>query len=419
MPEATAFQMLSRSLEFLRSNANFRRLWVGQLLSQIGDWFYSVAVYEMILSSAGARGVSYAIIIQTLPRFFMTPLAGHLADRIRRQHVMILADVVRGFVVLGFLGVHTPSQLWLAYVLLCIEAIFTSLFEPARMAILPAVVTPETILPANALSQAAWSCALGLGAGLGGLVTAFFGRSSVFVINSASYFASAFLAHKIDVTEQYNASREEGFLRTLREGARYLRDRPKVAVLVLPKTVLGIILGGAMLLLVVCGVRVFPAAGSGSLAVGLLYSGRGFGTLLGPLLCYYFTRSREPRMMRSISIGLIVLGLGYVGLGRAPTLLLGFVAVMVAHIGGSIVWTMATSLLQLNVPDSLQGRVFAVDQGLHWLSFATSTYMVGVGLDFLHIAPRALATRLGLIELVVGVLWVLRAKAAANPQHRP
>src|SRR5262249_12871672 len=84
-----------------------------------------------------AKAVSWAIIIQTLPWFFMTPLAGHTVDRFSRRRLMILADVIRGFVVLGLLLVRSRSEVWLVYVLLGLEVIFASFFEPARSALLP------------------------------------------------------------------------------------------------------------------------------------------------------------------------------------------------------------------------------------------------------------------------------------------
>ena len=73
-------------LSLLRANPNFRRLWMAQLISEIGDWFYSLAVYDLLFQlTHSGKAVSLAIIIQTLPWFFMTPLAGHLVDRFPRR----------------------------------------------------------------------------------------------------------------------------------------------------------------------------------------------------------------------------------------------------------------------------------------------------------------------------------------------
>ena len=243
-----------RYLRLIRTNANFRRLWLAQLVSEIGDWFYSLAIYDLLLETThSGKAVSYAIIIQTLPWFFMTPLAGHLVDRFSRRLLMILADIARGFVVLGLLRARSISDVGLVYALLGLEVIFSSFFEPARNAILPNLVAAEETLPANALSSATWSFALASGAALGGIVTALLGRQVAFVVNSISFFASALLIQDIKIVEPQlesptvapapaSANRVPGAgdelrVNSLGEGQQYLRQNPQVLVLILAKTV--------------------------------------------------------------------------------------------------------------------------------------------------------------------------------------
>jgi len=268
-----------RYFGLLHSNPRFRLLWSAQLISELGDWFYSLAIYDQLLKLTGSgQAVSYAIILQLLPWFLMTPVAGFLADRFPRRHLMIAADIVRGFVVLGLLAVRTASDVWIVYLLLGIEVIFASIFEPARSALLPNLTTSEEILPANALSSATWSFALTIGGALGGAVTAVLGRQVAFVVNSFSFFVSAILILKIRVSESHvtppgkDASQDSrSGLTNLREGLAYFRQNPKVAALVSTKAGLGCV-GGVLLLLTVFGERIFPIAGHGALAMGLLYA---------------------------------------------------------------------------------------------------------------------------------------------------
>src|SRR3989442_2751913 len=120
----------------LRDNANFRRLWGAQVVSEIGDWFYTVAIYNLLLELTGtATSVGAAVVVQVLPQTFMGPTAGVVNDRVRRKHVMIAADLARIFVVLGMLLVRTPSMVWMVYPLLFLETMMTSFFEPARSAV--------------------------------------------------------------------------------------------------------------------------------------------------------------------------------------------------------------------------------------------------------------------------------------------
>ncbi len=424
--EAGRQPMHLRYLGLLRANAEFRRLWIAQLVSEIGDWFYTLAVYDLLLQTThSGKAVSYAIMIQTLPWFFTTPLAGQLADRFPRRNLMIIADVVRGFVVLGLIVAQSPSLLWLIYVLLGLETLFTSLFEPSRNALLPNVVTEAELLPANALSSATWALALSSGAALGGMVTALLGRNSAFVINSLSFFASAFFIYRMEVRETHHHAfagvRGNGALgrafASLREGLDYFLESPKVVALVLCKTGLGLI-SGALLLLTIFGERVFPIHwssvpfhasirhGSGPLAVGILYSARGIGAGVGPLIGDRVVRGRTRVMWKAIGICFFGMGLAYLGLGLAPALWLATLAVACAHANGANVWVMATTLLQLEVPDRFRGRVFAADAGLLMVSVAAANYLIGVEFDNWHMTPRALAWMLGCLLIVPGLLWL-------------
>ncbi len=402
-----------RYFGLLRSNVQFRRLWMAQLISEIGDWFYSLAVYDLLIKATGSgQAVSWAIIIQLLPWFVMTPIAGFVADRFPRRHLMIVADVVRGVVVLGLLLIRSASDIWLVYVLLGIEVIFASIFEPARNALLPNVTRPAELLPANALSSTTWSFALTVGAVLGGTVSALLGRDVAFIVNSGSFFASAVLIKRITVRESHleaqdkiRDGRKPGGLANLREGAAYFRGNPKVAVLVLAKTAMGSA-GGILLLLAVFGERIFPIAGEGALAMGLLYAARGAGAGIGPLIGDHLTRGLEGRMWKSISLSLFMMGISYFALSRAPNLPLATLAVFCAHMGGSNVWVVSTTLLQINTTDRFRGRVFAVDFGLLMLAAAASNYVMGVGLDAWQFTARQLAMGLGMTLMIPAVLWL-------------
>jgi predicted MFS family arabinose efflux permease len=397
----------------LKSNPRFRRLWLAQLISEIGDWFYSLAVYDLllILTNSG-KVVAWSIIIQTLPWFLMTPLAGHIVDRFSRRRLMIVADIARGVVVLGLLLVRARSAVWLAFLLLFIEVIFAAVFEPARNALLPNVTSEEELLPANALSTATWSFALTIGAGLGGAAMALFGRDVAFIMNSLSFFASAILIARIVVRETHvepehaageTQKPQDG---SIAEGAAYLRENPKISVLVLAKLGLGC-MGGMLALLVIFGERIFPFAGKGALAMGLLYAARGVGAGLGPFIGDHIARDLQPRMWKIIGAGFLLMGAGYFAFSRSPTLAIALVAIFFGNIGSSNVWVMSTTLLQLNSADRFRGRVFALDFGLLMLSISASNFLIGKGLDDWGFSARQLAGFLGLMMLVPAVLWLL------------
>src|SRR5439155_25890596 len=109
--------MLSSYFALLRENRNFRLLWLAQIVSELGDWFYTLAVYNLLLDLTGSRAqaVGLAVVLQVLPSTLIAPTAGVVNDRSRRRHVMIAADLVRALIVLAMLLVRSPGMVWLVY----------------------------------------------------------------------------------------------------------------------------------------------------------------------------------------------------------------------------------------------------------------------------------------------------------------
>src|SRR4029077_18157880 len=104
---------LNSFLSILRGNRNFRLLYIGQTISQLGDWFNSVAVFALLLDLTGsATAVAWMMIVQLLPVALVGPMAGVIVDRVDRRRVMIGADLLRGVLILGLLLVRTREQVW-------------------------------------------------------------------------------------------------------------------------------------------------------------------------------------------------------------------------------------------------------------------------------------------------------------------
>src|ERR1051326_3298586 len=112
--------MLAAYFALLRGNRNFRLLWLAQIVSELGGWFYTLAVYNLLLDLTGSRAqsIGLAVVLQVLPSTLIAPTAGVVNDRIRRKRVMIAADVARVAIVLGMLLVRTRSTVWLVFPLL-------------------------------------------------------------------------------------------------------------------------------------------------------------------------------------------------------------------------------------------------------------------------------------------------------------
>jgi MFS family permease len=403
-------------------------LYFGQAISQLGDWFNSVAVFALILDLTGsATAVAWMMIVQFLPIAIVGPLAGVVVDRLDRKRLMIGADLFRGVMVLGLLLVRQREHVWIAYVVTAVCVSAQAFFEPARTATIPNITSADELMPANALSSATWSAMLAIGASIGGLVTALSGRNVAFILNAASFFASAvFISQTRFNSIPPLSQRPAGFAEMtgvpdLLEGLRYVRSRSHVAALMFVKAGWGLA-GGVLLLLTIFGQRIFPVGATSAGGIGILYGARGIGAGLGPIALRWILGQKPKTLRRTIGPAYFIVGGFYVLLAGAPTLPLAALCVLCAHFGGSILWVFSTVLLQMEVPDRFRGRVFAAELALVTLTSSISSYLTAYVLDRAGWSPRTLSFSLGAMFSVPGLLWLVmlsRWRQDEEPTERP
>ena len=398
-------------IELLRNNAAFRKLWLGQVVSQTGDWFNTIALYTIILNLTGSgRDIGLLLVARFLPSVVFGPLSGVVADRFSRRSIMIISDVLRAVVVLGFLLVRRADQLWIIYVLTVFQLGLSTFFEPAKTAAIPSVVSDRELVPANAISAVTWSVMLTLGAAIGGVITGWFGTDVSFILDSLTFVLSAVLIAGVRLPKRpprektkLTISKALGISDTV-EAARYVKFRPRVlaALLVKPAWGLG---GGILSLLAVFGERIFPVGKSAATGIGVLFAARGIGTAVGPIVARRVSGEGKTRMQNTIGIAFLIGGLFYIAFGSTSSFALALLALGLAHTGGSILWVFSTVLLQRDVEDNFRGRVFAAELALVTLTMAASNYVTGEMLDSVRLSPRVVTVALGIWFLIPGFIW--------------
>ncbi len=390
--------------DVLRGNANFRKLWLAQLTSNAGDWFNDVAVLGLILQLTGSPAAAGGFIIAAqVPGVLLSPVAGIWADRYDRKKVMVVSDLLRMALALGFLLVRSVDHIWLIYVITAALRSVTAFFGPAQRAAIPNLVTPRELLPANALSEVTWGAMLAVGAALGGLVSAYLGRDAAFIINSMSFLVSALLIWAIRARFSEATPHSLGQVslgwKAMWGGLDYARHNLAVAAFIFVKFGWG--LGaGTVLMLSLFATQVFYRGDDG---IGWLYAARGFGVLLGPWLASLVVGASIARLRWSVSVGYLTSGLGYLGFSQAQSLPQAAAMVFFAHTGSGAAWVTSSTMLQQIVPDRLRGRVFSLDNALVTLAMALSTAFVGWAAPIY--GPRAVCAWVASIALVCAAFW--------------
>ncbi len=403
----------------LRTNRNVRFLWFAQVISEMGDWFYAVAIYSLLLELTGsARSVAFATVAMVFPQVLVSPMAGVVNDRLKRRQVMIVADVARFFIVGSMIFAQSADRIWLVYMLMFLETVMWAFFEPGRSSLMPNLCRGEReTLVANALGSTTWAVNFFLGSALGGLVAASFGRNSVFVINAFTFLVSAWLLTRMHFEEKHVEG--QGPLRVrelfdfspILDGWRYIREHERLKPILLIKGGIGLI-GANWVLLPVLGEGQFRLEGwgldksqAGMLGMSTLMGARGIGSFIGPMLGAPLATMQLSRLRWGISLGFGIACVGYLGLGLAPSLALAALAVVVGHAGTSMNYVFSSTLVQTLSEDRFRGRVTSAEFALMMTSISLSSYFSGEAIDR-GIPAQQVAICVSALTVLPVLLWL-------------
>lgn len=394
------------SWALLRSNRDFRHVYLASLVSLGGDWFLLVALFGLVLDLTDNSPIAVALLlaVQDLPLFLLAPAAGALIDRVDRRKLMVVCDLARAVVCLGFLFVRSSETVWIAYPLLAVMATFAAGFDPASSAALPNLVDERDLSTANALSGSLWGTMLAVGAALGGIVAGLLGRDAAIVIDSISFAASGILiasVHRPFSEPRGHEQEHPKILEATRETFSYATKDHRVLALLAVKFGFGFG-AGVLVLISVFATDVYHGS---DVAIGFLMGARGVGALVGPFIGRALLGPQDRRLFTVIGGALAVFGVGYTLLGFAPTLGVAMLVVAVAHLGGGAQWMLSSYGLQRLVPDRIRGRIFAFDLALITLTFAISSILTGVAAHVFGVKPVTIV--LGAIGIVYAVVWTV------------
>ena len=389
----------------LRQNHEFRNLWCGQVVSELGDWLNSIAIYALILKlSDSGMAMAGAMMAKLLPIVLVSPIAGVIVDRVSRKRVMIISDLLRCGVVLGFLLVEDQGTLWLVYTLVIVEISLSGFFEPARSAIIPSLVPKKDLVTANALSGSTWSVMLAFGAALGGVVVHLFGIRAAFILDACTFLVSAWFISRITnqpKLEKKALPKQTGYQEFV-ESMRYIWSEPMILVLSLLKAGLAVA-GGIMTMIPLMASKVL--SGSLSLGIGILYSARGLGAALGPILVKRIFGESARVLQLAIAGAFFLKALSYLFIAHSNNLWTLSLGVALATLFGSIIWVFSSALIHLSVPNGYLGRVFSFELASLTLFMGFSNWGVGYAVDGWGLDVNQIALWMAGLVALPGVLW--------------
>jgi MFS family permease len=380
---------------------DFARLWWGALVSNTGTWIQSVTVpYVLYQITGSAAWVGFAAFAQFLPVVLMGPLAGSLADRFSRRRILLVsqAGLAAGAFALWVLwasGVRSPSVI---VATISVIGVVAGLNIPAWQAFITELVPRSALLNAITLNSAQFNASRAFGPALGGLILATLGPGWAFLINAASFAAviAALVAIRTPGVARPPSARPK-VMREFVEAVRYSRARPGIWVSILAVVALGLFGGPMSSLVVVFAEDVFEVGqgmygllgaclGIGSVLFAPLVAGPGSGLRRGPLT----------------AVVLVLYGLSVVLFGLAPSFWVGALALLLAGGGWLTLASALNTTIQLQVDESMRGKVIAI-----YLMGLTASIPVGAlaqGWLIDLVGPRATVAGAGLLLVATSML---------------
>ncbi|MDL5158805.1 MFS transporter [Actinomycetospora termitidis] len=396
----------------------FRRLWLGQLLSIVGDQVARVALAVLVFdrtASAALTALTYALTF--LPDLVAGPLLSGLADRFPRRAVMVVTDLARAVLVavMAVPGMPLPALI----VLLVAVQMLAAPFLAARSAILPHLLTGDRYVAGNAVISTTYQSAQVLGFALGGPLVALLGVSPALAVNAATYALSAAVL-RWGVPEQPvppdNATEhaDRGSVRVglrgefarVTAGARIVGSDPRL------RSLIGLACISAFVVTVEGLAAPYAAElGAGTAAVGLLLAANPLGQVLGILLLTRLVPPpRRSRWIGPLAVGscvpLVVSALG-------PPLWVLVVAWVVSGMACAY-QVPANATFVVTVDDAQRGQAFGLAVTALRVTQGVGVLLAGVLAQ--RSSPSTAVAIGGAVGIVVA-LWAARAWSRASARE--
>jgi len=340
----------------LRESREYRRLWIGSALSGIGSQMTAIAipvqVYTLTRSSlaVGLLGLAAAV-----PLLVLGLLGGSLADAVDRRRLVLVTTSLLPVVslLLAVQALADLRQLWLLYLLAVAQSCLFAVDTPARAAFTPRLLPPDRMAAASALSQLSFQVGLIGGPLLAGVVIAGAGPTAVYLVDVATFVGALYGVLRLRPMPVERDAPAPG-LRAVIDGLRFLRHQP------VSRTALLADLNAA-----VFGMphALFPALalthfGGGYRTVGVLYSAPAIGGLLGAAFSGPLSHIR--RQGRAMLLSVSVWGTALACFALTPRLAIAVPLLAVAGAADVVTVVFRSTILQVNTPDPLLGRISGV-----------------------------------------------------------
>lgn len=341
------------------ASKNYRKFLYGNIFSVLGVWIQRLALgWHAWQLSESSLVVGLVAAAQFLPLVVLTPFFGVIVDQVSTRGAAIVMHVILALIaaVLGVLTLtgHMSVEWLLALALL--HGFANSAYSPARLSLIPKLVRKEQFPSAVAVSSMVFNLSRFIGPGIAGVVVAFYGLGSAYLINAVTYLPVIYVLCIIRIDEQErDAGSKKSYLAQLVEGLRYTRDHAPIRQVILLAGVSNFFGRGLLEIMPAFAALIF-AGGSGVLAA--LMASVGVGAIFASLL--FSTRRFQSGLHVQVVIGAIGVGASIALFGLVRSLPAGMAVVAFLGFFASLVSISSQTEVQMLVENRLRGRVMSL-----------------------------------------------------------
>jgi MFS family permease len=405
----TSARALGRETFASLGNPNYRRYFVGQMISLVGTWMQTVAQSWLVLELTGSgTDLGLVVALQTLPVLILGPYGGVVADRLDKRRLMMGLQSMMGLLalLLGVLTVTHEVTLWQVYLIAFLLGLNNCFENPARQSFVLELVGPTDLRNAVSLNSVLVNAARAVGPAIAGIIIASGGLGLCFMLNGVSFVAVVFSLATLDVAELSPSTPTVRGGGQLREGFSYVRRTPTLAVPLLMMALVGCLAYEFQVVLPIVAKQTF---GGGAQTYGFMTGAMGIGAVVGGL----WVAARGRTGIRSLVNSSAVFGIVIFAAALAPDLWAELVALALVGAASVGFLSKGNSTLQLAAAPNMRGRVMAL-----WaVAFLGSTPIGGpiAGAVSEHFGGRS-GLALGAVACIVAAgLGALVLRRTAEP----
>jgi MFS family permease len=335
---------------------NYRLYFIGQGISQCGNWMQSIAQGLLVLELTGSgTALGLVIALQCLPVLLLGPWGGVIADRYSKRQILYITQAIYGVLglVLGILVITDVIQLWMVYALGLILGVVTVFDGPARPGFVREMVGKDMITNAVSLSSTQFNLARVIGPSIAGALAATVGIGACFIVDGLTYIPVLIVLMMVRSEEMQPSVRVISEPGQLRAGFAYVRSSPVLRNTLLMMAIVGMFTYEFSVMLPLFSEFTFDAGAGGYAA---MTAAMGAGAVVGGL----YTAGRRTSGPLLVVITGALFGLSVMVTALAPSLIVAVAILCVVGFFSIAFTSLANATVQLNSAPDMLGRVMAL-----------------------------------------------------------